>query len=313
MPIRRKVAVAIVAGSPLMITALTATPATAHGSMRNPVSRVLACYQEGPEHPTSAACQAAVRAGGTQALYDWNGVRIGDAGGRSKQIIPDGKLCSAGADEFKGLDLARADWPATPMNSGPFTFSYRATAAHKGTFELYITKDGYDPSKPLKWSDLESQPFATATNPPLDNGSYTFTGKVPQRTGRHLIYSIWQRSDSPEAFYTCSDVVFGGGRQGGGTGAPAPTASAPSDSQLAAGAARSSMKDMPGMRPAAQANQPGPDGSAAPLHAKSLAETGGSGSTAPLAIGGTAVIAIGSAILMTGARRRASAGGRRRS
>jgi chitin-binding protein len=28
------------------------------------------------------------------------------------------------------------------------------------------------------------------------------------KTGRHLIYVIWQRSDSPEAFYSCSDVTY---------------------------------------------------------------------------------------------------------
>ncbi len=310
MSIRRKAAVGFVVGSPLLFMALTATPARAHGSMVKPVSRVLGCYQEGPEHPASAACKAAVAAGGTQALYDWNAVRLGDAGGRSKQIIPDGKLCSAGVDEFKGLDLARADWPATPMNAGQFTFSYKATAAHKGTFQLYLTKDGYDPTKPLKWSDLEDKPFATATNPPLQDGSYTFTGNVPRRTGRHLIYSIWQRSDSPEAFYTCSDVVFGGGKQAG----PAPVASAPSDSQLAAGVAKSSMKDMPGMRPAANqpaANQPAPDGSASPLRGTSLAETGSSGGTTMLALGGAAAVAVGCAIVLTGARRRAA--GRNRS
>ncbi|MCQ4041739.1 lytic polysaccharide monooxygenase [Streptomyces rubrisoli] len=279
--------------------ALTATPARAHGSMQSPVSRVLACYQEGPEHPTSPACRAAVAAGGTQAFYDWNGVRLANAGGRSRQLIPDGKLCSAGADEFKGLDLARDDWPATPMSSGRFTFSYKATAPHKGTFALYITKDGYDPGKPLKWSDLEAQPFATATNPPLSGGSYTFTGNVPQRTGRQLIYSIWQRSDSPEAFYTCSDVVFGGGKQSG----PAPTASAPSDAQLAAGAAKSSMKDMPGMRPAA--NAPAPDGSASPVRDQALAETGSSSLTVALGIGGAAAVAVGCGVVLTGARRKA--------
>ncbi|MDF3290414.1 lytic polysaccharide monooxygenase auxiliary activity family 9 protein [Streptomyces silvisoli] len=305
MPIRRKAAIAVVVGSPLLFMALTATPARAHGSLDKPVSRVLACYQEGPEHPASAACRAAVAVGGTQALYDWNAVRLGDAGGRSRQIIPDGKLCSAGVDEFKGLDLARADWPATPMSGGPFTFSYKATAAHKGTFELYITKDGYDPTKPLKWSDLEDQPFATATNPPLSEGSYTFSGNVPRRTGRHLIYSVWQRSDSPEAFYTCSDVVFGGGKQGGA----APAASAPSDRQLAAGAARSSMKDMPGMRPAA--NRPVPNGSAAEPRGTSLAETGSSGGTTALGLGGAAAVAVGCVVVLTGARRRAA--GRNRS
>ncbi|MGW4801835.1 lytic polysaccharide monooxygenase, partial [Nonomuraea sp. NPDC004297] len=49
---------------------------------------------------------------------------------------------------------------------------------------------------------------------------YTMTAKLPSRQGRHLIYAIWQRSDSPEAFYSCSDVVFG---QSNPSPAPTPT------------------------------------------------------------------------------------------
>lgn len=215
MTVRRKATgIALVGIAPLALTALTASPAAAHGSMTDPVSRVSACYAEGPESPRSAACKAAVQTGGAQALYDWNGVRDGEAGGRSRTRIPDGKLCSANNAEYKGLDLPRADWPSSRMRAGSHTFHYKATAPHAGYFELYITKAGYDPKKPLKWSDLESKPFAKV-NPKLTNGEYVFDAKVPARSGRHLIYSVWQRSDSPEAFYTCSDVVFG--KKSGGT------------------------------------------------------------------------------------------------
>ncbi|MEV5408948.1 lytic polysaccharide monooxygenase [Thermopolyspora sp. NPDC052614] len=203
---------ALVAASTLLPPAF-AGPAYAHGTMNNPPSRALVCYNENPESPDSAACKQAIAMGGTQPFYDWNEVNIADAAGRHRQIIPDGKLCSAGRDKYRGLDQARADWPATPMpDGGRFTFTYRATAPHRGSFELYITKDGYDPTRPLRWSDLESRPFATVTDPPLANGAYTIEATLPSgKRGRHLIYSIWQRSDSPEAFYTCSDVVFGGG------------------------------------------------------------------------------------------------------
>ncbi|GAB2821812.1 hypothetical protein GCM10022221_19860 [Actinocorallia aurea] len=221
--------------------ALTAAPAAAHGSMEFPLSRVLTCYQENPENPSSAACKAAVAAGGTQQFYDWNGVRIGDAAGRHRQIIPDGKLCSAGGAAFTGLDLARADWPATQLKAGTdYTFKFKVTAIHKGAFELYITKDGYNASQPLKWADLESAPFASAANPTASGGYYQLAGRIPAgKTGRHLIYAIWQRSDSPEAFYSCSDVVLGsdggtttgGGTTSGGgttTSSPSPTSTAAS-------------------------------------------------------------------------------------
>src|SRR6478609_2343290 len=119
MSARRKAAgVAVVGLAPLALSALAAVPASAHGSMGDPVSRVAQCYAEGPESPRSDACAAAVAAGGTQALYDWNGIRIGDANGRHQELIPDGRLCSAGNEEFKGLDLARSDWPATSVSGG---------------------------------------------------------------------------------------------------------------------------------------------------------------------------------------------------
>jgi chitin-binding protein len=36
--------------------------------------------------------------------------------------------------------------------------------------------------------------------------------KLPKgKAGHRLIYTIWQRSDSPEAFYSCADVIFGDG------------------------------------------------------------------------------------------------------
>ncbi|MFI8105700.1 lytic polysaccharide monooxygenase [Streptomyces sp. NPDC086023] len=218
MTARRRTALALsalAAAGPLAL--VPAGPAAAHGSMTDPVSRVAACYAEGPEAPKSAACKAAVAAGGTQPLYDWNGVNIANAAGKHRSLIPDGKLCSAGNAKYRGLDLARADWPASRISAGAHTFRYRGTAPHRGSFALYITRDGYDPSRPLKWSDLESKPFAKVTDPRMQGGDYMFTGKVPRKSGRHLIYSIWQRSDSPEAFYTCSDVVFGAGGGGGGT------------------------------------------------------------------------------------------------
>lgn len=171
MTVRRKAAGIAAAGIvPLALTGLAATPAAAHGSMTDPVSRVAACYAEGPESPDSPACRAAVTAGGSQALYDWNAVNMAGAGGKSKERVPDGKLCSAGKDEYKGLDLPRDDWPSTKMAAGSHTFHYRATAPHKGTFALYITKAGYDPTRPLTWSDLEPEPFAQATDPELKGG-----------------------------------------------------------------------------------------------------------------------------------------------
>ncbi|MER5708022.1 lytic polysaccharide monooxygenase [Streptomyces sp. NPDC002122] len=334
----RRTAAAVTATALLGLSGLASAPAFAHGSMTDPVSRVSACYAEGPEAPRSAACKAAVAASGAQAFYDWNAVNIANAAGKHRELIPDGKLCSAANDKYRGLDLARADWPASKLASGAHTFRYKGTAPHRGSFELYVTKDGYDPSKPLAWSDLEAKPFVTVTDPRMENGDYVFEGTLPKKSGRHLIYSIWQRSDSPEAFYTCSDVVFG--EETGGT-APAPTASAPSEEQIEDGKDESSVEHgghgdadhstgagetaaapataapttaapasaAPATKPAAETTTPAPNAPAPAAGSGSgveLAETGGDATTPYVAVGGAAVLALGAAVLFGTTRKRRS-------
>jgi predicted carbohydrate-binding protein with CBM5 and CBM33 domain len=205
---RASLAIAALTAVPILVAVLPASPATAHGTMNSPFSRVYKCWQEGPESPDSAACAAAVAAGGTQALYDWNEVSQLEAGGRHQQIIPDGQLCSAGRSKYRGLDLARADWPATSISAGSRTLTYHATAPHLyGTFTFYITRAGWSPTQPLRWSDLVQLASYTQNNP-----TWSWNVNIPSRSGRHVIYSIWQRfNGSNEAFYTCSDVNFGGG------------------------------------------------------------------------------------------------------
>ncbi|MFB7517026.1 lytic polysaccharide monooxygenase [Streptomyces sp. NPDC056144] len=325
----RRTAPAVTAVALLGLSGLAVSPAHAHGSMTDPVSRVAACYAEGPEAPKSAACQAAVAASGPQAFYDWNAVNIAAAAGKHRQLIPDGKLCSAGNDKYRGLDLARADWPASGMKSGAHTFRYKGTAPHKGTFALYVTKDGYDPTKPLAWSDLESEPFVTVTDPRMENGAYVFDGTVPARSGRHLIYAIWQRSDSPEAFYSCSDVVFG--TEGGAGTTPAPSASAPSDEpsdESTAGHHHAETSAAPEPEPepeetgAEEESEAGnshvPAGGSTTVAAPAateptattapgveLAETGGGASRTYFAVGGAAALSLGAALLLGAVRRRA--------
>ncbi len=197
----------VVVAAPLPLASVGAGPAAAHGATTNPVSRSAAC---GLAESGSAACRAAVEAGGGQGFADWDNLRLAGVAGRDRERVPDGKLCSAGIARYRGLDLPRADWPATTLRPGArFTFSYRETIPHQGTFRLYVTRDGYLPTRPLRWSDLESKPFLTVTDPPLRDKAYVFSGTLPRdRTGRHLIYTIWQNSSTPDTYYSCSDVVF---------------------------------------------------------------------------------------------------------
>ncbi|STX50661.1 secreted cellulose-binding protein [Legionella busanensis] len=197
---------------PSLLLLGTSAIVQAHGSMELPISRSYQCYKEGPENPKSEACKAAVAVGGKQAIYNWHEINQGAANDRHQAIIPDGTLCAGGRDLFQGLNLAREDWPTTLMNvepNRPFQFIYHATAPHRTKyFKFYLTKDNYVPSQPLRWGDLD-EAFCTITSVTLENGRYKMNCPIPaNKTGKHILYVIWQRADSPEAFYSCSDVFI---------------------------------------------------------------------------------------------------------
>jgi len=146
-----------------------------------------------------------------QALYDWMEINILDADGRHRELIPDGELCSAGREKYEALDTPSLNWPTktlTKNTRGLYEFEYEATAPHATEyFRFYITKPGYTPDRPVRWDDLELF-YDTGPLPPEMN--LLVKSDLPTRFGRHMLYQIWQRSDSPEAFYSCSDVMFGG-------------------------------------------------------------------------------------------------------
>ncbi|MFJ5995360.1 lytic polysaccharide monooxygenase [Streptomyces sp. NPDC092370] len=195
--------------TPLLLPLWTAGPARAHGAPTDPVSRVVACSPQGGDRAGSAACRAAVAANGAP-FTAWDNLRVANVNGRDRDVVPDGKLCSGGLPAYRGLDLVRADWPSTRVAPGAtLTMRYVSTIPHTGTFRMYLTKPGYDPSGPLSWSDLPGKPFAQVTDPALTDGAYRFETTLPSdRAGRHVLYTVWQNSSTPDTYYSCSDVVF---------------------------------------------------------------------------------------------------------
>lgn len=201
----------------LTLFALCALPgldAHAHGTMEVPESRIYNCFLNNPENPSDPACAAAKAVGGTQQFYDWNEINQANAAGDHRALIPDGQLCSGGRSKYAGMDLARSDWQATPITpkaDGTFDFTFWATAPHStNEWVFYITRSGYTGDEPLKWGDLFE--FCRLGNVPVGaDKRYTLNCPLPQLTGKHVIYTTWQRSDSPEAFYTCTDVILGDG------------------------------------------------------------------------------------------------------
>nr|WSY50761.1 lytic polysaccharide monooxygenase [Streptomyces sp. NBC_00886] len=309
-----RTAMAAAAMAPLLLTVWAAGPAQAHGAPTYPVSRVYACSPQGGSQANSAACKAAIAANGAPFTY-WDNLRVPDVNGRDRQVIPDGKLCSGGLPDYKGLDLARTDWPSTRLTPGAkLTMTYASTIAHTGTFKLYLTKAGYDPSKPLTWSELPTQPFAEVKDPPLTGGAYRIRATLPTgRTGRQLIYTIWQNSSTSDTYYSCSDVVFPGGGTASSSSSSTGTAgskgrtASPSSSAAKSPTATSTSESTTAQKSSAVPVSPAEESTApgsSPV--ASTTDAASSGPSAPMVAGGAAAVLVltGGAALTLRLRRR---------
>ena len=184
--------------------------AAAHGAPETPGTRGYLCANEDPQAPLSWGCRLALQMSGTFIYYNFYGInQLPD--GDHTAFVPDGELCSGGRNDFAGFDIATDQWPTTIIQDGTQTmdFVFDASWAPHPTLYMnwYITKDGFDPFEPLKWSDLEEEPFCQITDAPAST-TLTKTCTLPDKAGRHIVYNVWQRSDSAEAFYGCSDVFF---------------------------------------------------------------------------------------------------------
>lgn len=203
-PVRRRSAPPTLAALVVALAVVLLTPlaAEAHGGLVSPPTRTYVCrFLE----PHAKQCEKAWGAN-PQALYDWMEVNISGAASRHQALIPDGTLCGAGRDKYGAFNAATDAWPATPVTAGPTEMAYTSTAPHATSYyRLYITKQGFDVTTPLRWQDLE--PLYDSGPLPLAAHN-TFPVTLPARTGHHIVYLVWQRSDSQEAFYGCSDVVF---------------------------------------------------------------------------------------------------------
>ncbi|GAA4972799.1 lytic polysaccharide monooxygenase auxiliary activity family 9 protein [Actinoplanes utahensis] len=227
-PVRLKLLISI------MVAALTATfavlvvqtgPAAAHGNVVGPASRNYGCWERWGsdfQNPAMATqdpmCWQAWQAN-PNAMWNWNGLYREGVAGQHETAIPDGQLCSGGRTEsgrYNAMDTP-GDWKATSIGNS-FTVSLFDGARHGADYiRVYATRAGYNPvTTPLKWSDLEL--IKTVPNTPaaqwtrqLSNGvQIDIPASVSGRSGRAMIYTIWQASHSDQSYYFCSDVNFGG-------------------------------------------------------------------------------------------------------
>lgn len=194
----------------------SAVPAAAHGNAIDPPSRNYGCWDrwgDDFQNPAMATedpmCWQAWRAD-ANAMWNWNGLYREGVAGNHQAAIPDGQLCSAGRTQsgrYAALDTV-GDWKAAdkPRN---FTVNVYDQAFHGADYyRVYITRQGFDPiTQPLRWSDLELVTEVGRT-PPQNNTIISVD--AGNRTGRHIVYTIWQASHLDQSYYFCSDVRFTG-------------------------------------------------------------------------------------------------------
>ncbi|MFD5510571.1 lytic polysaccharide monooxygenase [Streptomyces sp. NPDC127051] len=177
---------------------LTAPTASSHGYTDTPISRQKLCANK-----TVSDC----------GPIQWEPQSVEGYKGFPAAGPADGRICSGGHSEFAQLDDPRGGtWPTTKVTSGQsYGFRWQFTANHSTTdFKYYVTKNGWDPTKPLTRASLESQPFLTvAYNGARPDMTTVHQGTMPSgKTGRHMILAVWTVNDTAMAFYSCSDVQF---------------------------------------------------------------------------------------------------------
>nr|WP_245713006.1 lytic polysaccharide monooxygenase [Micromonospora nigra] len=217
-------AVAVAVTATLLLTTALANPASAHGSVVDPASRNYGCWQrwggdfQNPRMATEdPMCWQAWQAN-SNAMWNWNGLFREGVGGNHQGAIPDGQLCSAGRTEggrYNALDAVGA-WRTTSVSNN-FRVRLFDQASHGADYiRVYVTRQGYDPlTEPLAWSDLElvgqiGNTPASQWRQETGGVSIDIPANAPGRTGRHVVYTIWQASHLDQSYYLCSDVQFGG-------------------------------------------------------------------------------------------------------
>ncbi|MGW5055381.1 lytic polysaccharide monooxygenase [Actinokineospora sp. NPDC004072] len=171
---KRKLA-AIAAGvgiSPLIMVALPASPAAAHGYISTPPSR-------------QAQCAAGTVSCGS-IKYEPQSVE-GPKGQRN---------CHGGVGRFADLNDDSKPWRATSVGSS-VTFNWIITARHRTTtWEYYIGN-----TRVALFNDNGAQPGSRVSHT-VNLGGYS---------GRQKLLAVWNIADTAMAFYNCVDLQVGGG------------------------------------------------------------------------------------------------------
>ncbi|MGQ0838951.1 lytic polysaccharide monooxygenase [Actinokineospora sp.] len=158
--------------APLLVVALPAAPAAAHGYINSPPSRQAMCAQG-----RVSDCGPIV--------YEPQSVE----GPKGQQN------CHGGLSQFAQLNDDSRPWPTTSAGNR-VTVNWVLTARHAtSTWEYFIGT-----TRIAVFNDGGARPGATVSHQ-VDLGG---------RTGRQKLLAVWNIADTPMAFYSCVDLQVGG-------------------------------------------------------------------------------------------------------
>ncbi|WP_344099913.1 lytic polysaccharide monooxygenase [Myceligenerans crystallogenes] len=214
----------------------TAPPAAAHGSVTNPPTRNYSCLERwGDDHlnpnmaDTDPMCAGAWQHD-PNAMWNWNGLYRENVGGNHQAAVPSGTLCSGGktfSPRYDYLDTP-GGWVAKGVPTN-FTLTLTDGANHGADYlRIYVTKPGFNPSTTrLGWEHLD---LVKETGRYPAQSPYVTDVNLSGRSGRAVLFTIWQASHLDQPYYLCSDINIGGSDwypNSGSTPSPDPTTPSP--------------------------------------------------------------------------------------
>lgn len=215
-------AAAMALAAPLALVAVVAAdtagapPAAAHGSVTNPPTRNYSCLERwGDDHlnpnmaTTDPMCAGAWKHD-PNAMWNWNGLYRENVGGNHQAAVPSGTLCSGGktfSPRYDYLDTP-GPWVAKGVPAN-FTLTLTDGANHGADYlRIYVSKPGFDPTtQRLGWEHLD---LVKTTGRYPTQSPYVTDVNLSGRSGRAVLFTIWQASHLDQPYYLCSDINIGG-------------------------------------------------------------------------------------------------------
>ncbi|MBA8862893.1 chitin-binding protein [Ochrobactrum anthropi] len=133
---------------------------------------------------------------------------------------PDGKIASAGQLTGQVLDQAGSNWKKHDVRSSQILdVSWHFTANHvTRRWNYFMTKENWDPSRPLSRDQFESEPFYTVqinlqpfwshSNSMKPSSPTVHSVPLPERQGYQVLLAVWEVADTANAFYQIVDLNF---------------------------------------------------------------------------------------------------------